>query len=104
MNQKIISDNKRYIITSDGRVINRKRGTELKQQLNSKGYARVFLWYGDKDRPVAVHRLVALHFLRKRKGCVEVNHKDGVKLNNHVSNLEWCTRIENVQHFHKNLR
>ena len=104
MNDKIIKDNSRYIITSDGRVINRKRGTELKQQLNSKGYARVFLWYGNGDKPIAVHRLVATHFLRKRHGRDEVNHIDGNKLNNDVSNLEWCTRLENVQHFHKNLR
>ena len=104
MNEKTISDNSRYTITSDGKVMNKKRGTYLKQQLNSKGYARVFLWYGDRDIPIAVHRLVATHFLRKRNGLTEVNHIDGNKLNNDVSNLEWCTRLQNVQHFHRHLR
>lgn len=104
MKTKVVADNTRYIITDSGKVFNRKRGTELKQHLNSKGYARVYLWYGTQDKPIAVHRLVAIAFLRKPVGRDEVNHKDGVKLNNHVSNLEWCTRLENIRHFHKNLR
>lgn len=101
---KTIKINTRYSITEYGNVFNRKRGTELKQQLNSKGYPRVFLWFGNKGKPIAVHRLVAITFLRKSKNRNEVNHKDGDKLNNHFSNLEWCTRLENVRHYHKNLR
>ena len=45
-----------------------------------------------------IHRLVAEAFLAKTLGKTEVNHKDGDTLNNNVSNLEWCTHAENMEH------
>ena len=48
-----------------------------------------------------IHRLVASHFLEKPEQKAEVNHIDGNTLNNDVSNLEWCTRKENVAHASK---
>ena len=44
------------------------------------------------------HRLVAKYFLDNPGGKLEVNHIDGNKSNNHVSNLEWCTTQENLEH------
>ena len=49
-----------------------------------------------------MHYLVALLFLDNPRGCTEVNHIDGDILNNDVSNLEWCTRAENLAHAVKN--
>ena len=95
---KTVRDNPRYLVTRDGRVINKKRGTELKPQPNSKGYLRVFLWYGDTDRPKAIHRLVADAFIRNPLKKPEVNHINADRTDNRVENLSWCTKIENEAH------
>lgn len=49
-------------------------------------------------KSVKIHRLVAEHFIPNPDGKKYINHKDGNKQNNHVSNLEWCTQAENVKH------
>lgn len=98
---KPVTDNPRYLVSKEGRVFNKKRGTELKQHPNSKGYMRVWLWYGTGDKPKAVHRLVAEAFIKNPRECAEVNHIDDIRTNNNMDNLEWCTRLENEQHKHR---
>lgn len=88
----------------DGSVVSYKRGrtitdtpqTILKQQVSkgTRGYCQVDL--GKKT--VKVHRLVALAFIPTIEGKTQVNHVDGNKQNNHVSNLEWCDNAENQTH------
>lgn len=66
--------------------------------VKSNGYVHVSLRKpGQKQIKRHIHRLVAEAFL-KRAPHQEVNHIDGNKLNNSVSNLEWCTRAENMAH------
>lgn len=63
------------------------------------GYKGVCLCVGGKQTGKNVHRLVAMAFIGPPPFVkAEVNHKDGNKSNNHYSNLEWCSRAENVQH------
>lgn len=61
-------------------------------------YKMVGLSKDGKRIKYLLHRLVAKTFLRSEDGKIEVNHKDGNKLNNNIENLEWCTRVENVRH------
>jgi transposase len=65
------------------------------------GYAHVQLHKQGKVKCMRVHRLVAMSFLINDENKPHVNHIDGNKLNNHVSNLEWCTPSENEIHKHK---
>lgn len=65
---------------------------------NNSGYLRVGLNIDGKWKRYFVHRLVAEAFLPKEEGKNYVNHKNGNKQDNNVSNLEWCTFRENIQH------
>jgi hypothetical protein len=78
----------------------------LKSHLNHKGYYHNSLFNFDggvKNRfPVLIHRLVALAFLGEHpEGKEQVNHKNGIKTDNHYSNLEWCNNSENQTHARK---
>lgn len=65
---------------------------------NSKKYWRVGIQINGKQKHVSIHRLVATAFLPNPENLPQINHKDGNKDNNHVSNLEWCTQSYNQQH------
>lgn len=87
-----------HCVTKDGRVYSLKSGRFLNLHKNQKGYLVINLWDGEKLVHNAVHRLVALAYLDSSKDGQEVNHKDGDKTNNLWTNLEWCTKQENIQH------
>jgi hypothetical protein len=70
----------------------------LKPAISLHGYSRVILWKNNVPRNFAVHRLVAMNFLKKDSHRLTVNHKDGIKTNNNLNNLEWLTICENIAH------
>lgn len=63
-----------------------------------KGYLFVRLLNVTIHWDVKVHRLVALHFIPNVEQKPEINHKNGIKSDNRVENLEWCTHSENIRH------
>lgn len=67
----------------------------LKQCIGSGGYLIVTLCNKGTQKTVNVHRLVASAFLENKDNLPCVNHKDGNRLNNDVSNLEWCSYYYN---------
>ena len=92
-----------YYVSDEGRVKSvTLDGVEhiLKPQTQSSGYLQVKLSVNGNTTLFLVHRLVGLHFLNLPKGKnaeeLVVHHKDGNTKNNRVSNLEWCTQMENV--------
>lgn len=98
-----ISEFEHYKVSESGFVLN-KNGKTVKQRTHRLGYKVVILY--SKPRTIKknfyVHRLVALTYLPIVNSKNEVNHKDGIKSNNHVSNLEWVNRSENIKHAIKN--
>lgn len=102
-NWKVIKDRPKYEVSDHGRVRNRKTGRVLSPDMyKHKGYEFVGLC-GENDRKMKfVHRLVAEAFIdNDDPDCIEVNHIDGNKRNNHVDNLEWVTRSENCKHAYR---
>lgn len=71
----------------------------IKAYDNGNGYKYIHLWYENRHQSISVHRLVALTYLPNPNNFPEVNHIDGNKANNHVSNLEWCDRAYNVNDY-----
>lgn len=92
----------KYQISNMGNVkslaYHRSRKCKILIPRDAKGYLLVNLCLGGKVSYVKIHRLVAEHFIPNQQNKAYVNHKDGNKHNNVVSNLEWATPLENNLH------
>ena len=93
-----------YEISNFG-VVRRKEGkfkhknkAHIKPYLNNKGYCCVNLYMNSKMYKYQVHRLVGQAFVPNPNNYPVINHIDGKPLNNHESNLEWCTQSHNIKH------
>lgn len=92
-----------YAVSSLGQVRNirlggTRRGHILSPQIDKRGYIACYLWDGSNRHIGLVHRLVAAAFIGPCPIGLQVNHKDGVKANNHPDNLEYVTSKENHAH------
>ena len=86
-----------YAITRDGNVWSYRSNKFLKPEL-VRGYYYVSLYKEGKGKNFRIHRLVAEAFIPNPEGLPQVNHKDECKINNCVSNLEWCDAKYNANY------
>lgn len=96
-----IKESPDYYVTDTGCLYSRKNGRfrKLKLKPTHDGYFLARFQKTGKERIVlGIHRLVAQTFIPNPDNKPEVNHKDGNKANNNVSNLEWVTHGENIKH------
>lgn len=89
-----------YEVSNLGRV--RKNGKLTPLHRTGKGYLRTTLQKDGKQKQDYIHRIVAKNFIPNPDNKPTVNHIDGNKNNNQVSNLEWATYLENNLHAIKN--
>tara|TARA_R110000868_G_scaffold203011_2_gene450820 strand:- start:333 stop:830 length:498 start_codon:yes stop_codon:yes gene_type:complete len=90
----------RYEVSDQGRVLSKRANLFLKPNIMNHGYVCVHLYSGGRQSRVVktIHQLVALSFIANPRDCREVNHKNFLRRDNSVENLEWVTRSENVRH------
>lgn len=95
---KFIPDFPNYSVSNLGRVRNDKTDRFLKTRIGPYGYPLVGVSRFGTPQTFIVHRLVAKAFVPGEEPGLQVNHIDGVKTNNHWTNLEWVTALENIRH------
>lgn len=89
-----VANHEMYVINENGTIHSGIHDIYIKPRENRNGYLIVTL---DKKQ-LLLHRLMALHFIPNPYQYTQVNHKDGNKHNNHISNLEWCSPAQNNHH------
>lgn len=97
MQWKKIDGKPNYSVSNQGEVRNDKTGRILKPSVRKDGYCQIML--GRKTVPLYIHRLVAEAFIENPKVLPQVDHIDGNKSNNNVSNLRWVTYSDNCWNY-----
>ena len=92
-----------YYVSKNGEIISKYKHKvhKLKVFKTKTGYLYVKLWINNKNKAEFIHRAVAKAYIPNPENKPEVNHKDGIKTNNCVDNLEWVTSKENKIHARK---
>jgi len=80
----------------------RKIPEKIKKIGAVNGYPSVNLFKESKCYPHHIHRLIAIHFIPNPDNLPIINHKNGIKTDNRIENLEWCTYSDNITHAYEN--
>lgn len=94
---KPIENYENCLINEEGQIYLKKKNKFLKPFKMKNDYLHVILMNKRNCQLFPIHRLVAMTFIPNPDNLECVIHKDGDKLNNHISNLEWCTRSQSTK-------
>jgi len=89
--------NNRYLVSEDGSIFSIKSNRYLNPITSNSGYKIVGIIINGKHKNLRVHHLVAQAFIPNPDNFPEINHKNHIKTDNRIENLEWCTREVNMQ-------
>ena len=98
MKQTAVIKGTNYEIHCDGTLINLKTGNVRKWTKDTNGYMRCMIWTDGKNTTISQHRILAEYFIENPESKLQVNHKNGIKSDNRLDNLEWVTQSENALH------
>jgi hypothetical protein len=95
----VIKSISRYVRCGKGAAFLRLKPEQIiKPYLGTDGYLYVFLSYNGQTKHLAIHRILASIFIPNPENKREVNHKNTIRTDNSIDNLEWATPKENIQH------
>lgn len=99
---KEIENYPNYSINEKGEIYSKVSKRCLKPYSNGKGYLVIRLINEEGKRAYKLHRLLAINFIDNPNNKLFVNHKNGIKNDNNLNNLEWVTHSENIKHAYLN--
>lgn len=100
MEWKILKENENYSINKKGEIKNNITKKILSPSINKdSGYYQIDLWKNNKSKKYTLHRLIANNFIPNLEDKPTVDHIDGNRLNNDISNLRWATYSEQNSRF-----
>jgi hypothetical protein len=100
MEWKILKENENYSINKKGEIKNNITKKILSPSINKdSGYYQIDLWKNNKSKKYTLHRLIASNFIPNLEGKPTIDHIDGNRLNNDISNLRWATYSEQNSRF-----